>query len=40
MSIVLKLCTLVQPNRYPNSTGLSRVDYRLTDATCDPLDTC
>lgn len=24
---------------YPNSTGLSRIDYRLTDALCDPLDT-
>mmetsp|Transcript_37645 Transcript_37645/g.111342 ORF Transcript_37645/g.111342 Transcript_37645/m.111342 type:complete len:770 (-) Transcript_37645:253-2562(-) len=24
---------------YPNSTGLSMVDYRLTDALCDPPDT-
>lgn len=24
---------------YPNSTGLETVDYRLTDAICDPLDT-
>ncbi|GAB4815161.1 hypothetical protein N2152v2_002207 [Parachlorella kessleri] len=24
---------------YPNSTGLSRVDYRLTDAICDPEET-
>lgn len=24
---------------YPNSTGLTRVDYRFTDAICDPKDT-
>ncbi len=24
---------------YPNTTGLTTVDYRLTDATCDPLTT-
>lgn len=24
---------------YANSTGMSRVDYRFTDAICDPLDT-
>ena len=24
---------------YPNSTGLDTVDYRLTDATCDPPTT-
>jgi protein O-GlcNAc transferase len=24
---------------YPNSTGLTSIDYRLTDAICDPLDT-
>ncbi|GBF98706.1 UDP-N-acetylglucosamine--peptide N-acetylglucosaminyltransferase-like [Raphidocelis subcapitata] len=24
---------------YPNSTGLAEVDYRLSDATCDALDT-
>jgi len=24
---------------YPNSTGLRSVDYRFTDAICDPEDT-
>ena len=24
---------------YPNTTGLSAVDYRFTDELCDPLDT-
>jgi protein O-GlcNAc transferase len=24
---------------YANSTGLGAIDYRFTDATCDPVDT-
>jgi protein O-GlcNAc transferase len=24
---------------YPNTTGLKQIDYRITDALCDPLDT-
>ena len=43
IKLVPLLCTFKFPQvtwiGYPNSTGLTSIDYRLTDAICDPLTT-